>query len=266
MSLHRLFICVCIATGCTPKAPAEVDAVTGYLYREWDNPDSTVMRDGLQSLENILAAKMLGPNGAGNDRMLELAPIAREDVTVMPWPMDRDPAATIGTAVARESKWPVIDHARVQADPDQMAVEPSAAAYERTYLDPPDPKCLIDQSCLTIHTRNDITRSNATLKVTYTLLKSFRWFELADGRRALVGRGWAPEVYRGESGAILQSFSIDVFLPRPGDVTWRYQVSYTENELSISTTTDIQVAVVTGAVDEALKKADEVIGKRYHGL
>jgi len=255
-----------LGAGCTPHAPVEVDEVTGYLYREWDNPDSTFMQDGLASLESILAAKMLGPNGAGSDRLLQLTPILASDITVSPYPMDRDPARTLGTGVVRESKWPVIDHARVQADPDQLPVEPSAAAYVRTYLEPTDPSCLIDASCRTLHTSNDVTRSNATLKVTYTLLKDFRWFDLADGRRALVARGWAPQSYTGDSGAILQSFSLDVFLPRPGDLTWRYQVSFSENQLSIATTDDIVVAVVTGAVDEALRKADDVIGMRYHGL
>jgi hypothetical protein len=225
-----------------------------------------VMLDGLASLERLLEGKMLGPGGKGNDRMLQLAPIKASDITVSPYPMDRDPSKTIGTLVIRESKWPVIDHARVQADPDQLAVEPSAAMYLRTYLEPADPKCLIDATCTTLRTRNDITRSNATLKVTYTLLKDFRWFTLADGRRALVGRGWAPMSYSGESGAIHQSFSLDIFLPRPGEITWRYQCSYSENQLTIATTDELQVAVVTGAVDEALRKADDVIGQRYHGL
>ncbi len=252
--------------GCTPHAPTEVDELTGYLYREWDNPDPMVMQSGLESLETLLAAKMLGPNGAGNDRLLQLSPIHASDITVSPYPMDRDPSKTIGTLVTRESKWPVIDHARVQVDPNQLDVEPSAASYVRTYLEPPDPRCLVDASCTTIRTSNDITRSNATLKVTYTLLKNFRWFNLADGRRALVARGWAPTSFSGESGAINQSFSLDIFLPRPAEVTWRYQVSFSENQLTISTTDDLQVAVVTGAVDEALRKADEVIGIRYHGL
>jgi hypothetical protein len=266
MHYHRLILSVLALTACTPKAPEEIDALTGYLYREWDNPDSLIMLDGLSSLERLLEAKMLGPNGAGNDRLLQLAPIKVSDITVTPWPMDRDPARTIGTLVIRESKWPVIDHARVQADPDQLAVEPSAAMYTRTYLEPTDPTCLIDASCTTLRTSNDITRSNATLKVTYTLLKTFRWFTLADGRKALVARGWAPMSYSGESGAINLSFSLDIFLPRPGDVTWRYQCSFSENQLTIATTDDLQVAVVTGAVDEALRKADDVIGQRYHGL
>ena len=72
--------------------------------------------------------------------------------------------------------------------------------------------------------------------------------------------------FRGATGAILQSFTIDIFIPRPGDATWRYQSTFSENEIAIATTDDIQIAVVTGAVDEAFKKADTVIGKRYHGM
>lgn len=254
------------AAGCTPSAPMEVNETTWYLYREWDNKDPAVMRAGLLSLEKLLEAKKLGPDGAGDDRLMHLQSIRRMDITVDPWPSDRDPSKTLGYAVTRQSRWPVDDFARVQADPDQLAVEPSATMYTRTYVDPTDPSCLVGAACSTIRTSNELTRENATLKLTYVLRKDFRWFDLGDGRRALVGRAWEPMSFRGQTGAILQSFTIDIFLPRPGDVTWRYQSTFSEQQLSVATTDDIQIAVVTGAVDEAFKKADTVIGKRYHGM
>ncbi|MSP59198.1 MAG: hypothetical protein EXR72_02465 [Myxococcales bacterium] len=265
----RLVAAVLLAAavpGCTPSAPAELNQVTGYLFREWDNPDRAVMRAGLDSLEKLLAAKKLGPDGAGDDRLLRLDPFRREYITVTPLPMDRDPQKTLGIAVTRESKWPVIDFARVQADKDQLAVEPSATAYARTFVEPADPACfLVDAACATLRTSNELTRSNATLKLTYTLLKDFRWFDFADGRRALVGRSWAPRSASGETGTLFQSFTVDAFLGRPGGSTWRYQATFSETELGISTTDDIQVSVIAGAIDEAFKKADRVISERYHG-
>mgnify|MGYP000955720708 FL=1 len=237
------------AIGCTPTAPMEVSENTWFLYREWDNKDPAVMRAGLLTLEKTLLAKKLGPDGAGDERLMRLQSIRREDITVSPWPSDRDPAKTLGYAVTRQSKWPVDDFARVQADPDQLAVEPTATAYTRTFVEPTDPSCLVGAACSTIRTSNDLTRENATLKITYTLKKDFRWFDLGDGRRALVGRAWEPMSFRGATGAILQSFTIDIFLPRPGDVTWRYQSTFSEQEISIATTDEVQIAVVSGAVD-----------------
>jgi len=264
---HVLFIAVSLGSvACTAQAPTDINDITRYLFREWDNPDPLVMQAGLTTLEKILEGKKLGPMGAGNDRLLQVSPIHKEDLTVTPFPMDKDPANTLGTLVTRESQWPVIDHARVQADPNQLPVEPNATVYVRTYLEPTDPSCLIDASCKILRTTNEITRSNTTLQVTYTLLKNFRWVTMADGRLALCARAWAPMTFHGSTGGILQSYSIDIFLPRPGDVTWRYQASYSENELSIAVSGDLQVAVVTGAVEGALARADTIIGQRYHGL
>ncbi len=266
MKALLLIIATVCSVACTAQAPTDINDITRYLFREWDNPDPKVMQLGLTTLETILVGKMLGPNGAGNDRLLQVSSIHKEDLTVDPYPMDKDPLHTLGTLVTRESKWPVTDHAKVQADPNQLPVEPNATVYMRTYLEPTDPSCLIDASCKILRTTNQVTRSNTTLEVTYTLIKNFRWITLTDGRLALCARAWAPMTFHGSTGGILQSYSIDIFLPRPGDVTWRYQASYSENELSVAVSGDLQVAVVTGAVEGALARADTIIGQRYHGL
>jgi hypothetical protein len=252
------------AAACTPTAPKELNDLTWYLYREWDNPDPKVMRAGLLNLEKILEAKQIGPDGAGADRLLRLVPLRREDITVSPYPMERDPARCLGTAVVRESPWPVLDHARIQIDPDQLPVEPSAVKYVRTFLDPTDPSCLVAGTCTRIRCSNDVTRANAVLEVSFVLTKDLRWFDLGDGRKALVGRSWTPKSGVGGGGAIWQSYTLDVFHPRPGDKTWRYQALFSENELKIATTDEIQVAVVTGGIDGAFVATDKTIKMRYH--
>jgi hypothetical protein len=172
----------------------------------------------------------------------------------------------LGGGVARSSPWPVDDFARLQVDPNQMPIEPTAANYVRTYVDPADPSCLVGGVCSTIRTSNEITRMNAALQITFTLLKDFRWFALPDGRRALAARSWEPSTATNGSNILYQTYGIDIFIAEPGDTTWRWQATFNETQTFVATTTDIAVAVITSAIDGALSKADTVIGMRYHGL
>jgi hypothetical protein len=251
---------------CTPHGGNDINDVTHSLLREWDNADPTVMPSYLAILDGILASKMLGPNGAGNDRLLALDPPQAGDIVALQPNPGRDPAMQLGGGVARQSQWPIDDFARLQVDPNQVPIEPTAAAYVRTYVDPTDPSCLVGSVCSTIYTSNQITRSNPALQITFTLNKDFRWFTLTDGRRVLAARSWEPTTATNGSNILYQTYGIDIFIEEPGPLTWRWQATFNETQTSIATTTDIAVATITSAVDGALTTADKVIGTRYHGL
>ena len=82
---------VLMSMGCKPppEAPAELDELSRYLYREWESPDPLVMSEGLNNLDVFLADYDLDAHV--NDRSFELELLTREDLDAsgIDWPTDR---------------------------------------------------------------------------------------------------------------------------------------------------------------------------------
>jgi hypothetical protein len=271
-SLRVILLLLCttlgFAVGCSapPAAPAGLDNVTKFIYREWDNEDPSVMEDGVATLELELK-KLDLPSSDIDDRARSLSPMTAEDLATINRPADQDPKnADQNVGVARISKWPIEDHARMQASSDQLPLEPSAKAYTRHFLDPADPACFIDRSCLVMKTDNDVTRKNFFIEVSFLLHKNMRWVKLPGDRWAIVSRSWTDRVFPGndKDTAILQSYSLDIWLQQPAGDTIRYQALYADTKISV-TDRDLILYTVKGATDDVLKKGDEEIGKRLHG-
>ena len=142
-------------TGCKrpPEAPQELDDLSRYLYREWDNEDEAVVAVGLDNLKAFLRDVDLTKPVL--DRSWELEPVKPRDVDDVDHPK-RDPARTLGVAVAYRSTWPIDDHARLQIEPDQLIAEPSAALYDRRFPGVSDPDCFLSQDCNPMSTENDV--------------------------------------------------------------------------------------------------------------
>ena len=257
----RSLVALLLVASCgPPKAPPDVDAVSRQLYRSWPNSSSLVR--ALGDLETALARYDV--QGALYNRSFDLTAPARDDLTDIAWPMDRDPARCIGVSVAWHSGWPVDDFARLQASPDQLAVEPSATKYQRTFVDPKDPSCFVDRGCAVIDTDNQVTRANTLYSMSFVMHKNFRWTELADGW-AFVGRDFTDRnfPFDGGNGALHQSYSIDVFIAR-SDGTLRYQATWSETDLPIAVSGDLERETVASAVNDSLQAADGEIKKRWH--
>lgn len=252
-----------------PQAPTEVDDLTRFLFREWGHEDPEVLQDGMVKLEAFL--QQIDFSNDLYNRSFQLDSCTAEDVAHVPTPEGQDPATTVGMAVAYESRWSVDDHVRLQVEAKLLPeAEPSAKKYTRRFIEPKDPSCLSSGECDAIYTENDITRDNMAMTIDLMLHKDFKWVEMPDGRRAIVSRSWNPRVFKESSGdnAILQSYTVDVWLERPGGKTWRYQALYQDSTitlLGITPEPDTIVATVTSATDDMFKATDNVIGKHYHG-
>jgi len=248
----------------TPKAPAELDDLARFLFREWDNEDPAAMSDGLDTLERFMSERGMDKDLAF--RRFDLLSPLESDLADVERPPDTDPANTIGMAVIYESPWPLADHVRLQVEGDLLDAEPSAKKYVRHFVEPADPACFSDETCEVIRTSNDVTRSNILLSVDIVLKKDFRWVTLPDGRKALAARAWNPVVHIGAdpNTAVVQSFTVDLWLARADGKTWRYQSLYSENRVGVDDR-QLTIDTVTAGTEDMFKKTDEVIGKRYHG-
>jgi hypothetical protein len=245
-----------------PVAPVELGELSRYVYRTQAD-DEDVVAAGIENLDAFLAGQDLTAELL--DRSWTLPDLTDEDVAGVERP-DRDVGLAAGVAVAYESVWPVVDHARVQSEADQTPFEPTAKEhYDRVFVDIDDPACFPARTCDQMSTVNDATRNNILMKVTFELFKDFRWVDLSDGRGAVVARSWFKEPFPGEGGKVVlqQTFSIDVWIDQAGDKSWRYQAVWSESE-GITQDEGLILGTVKFATDEIFRTADEKIGELYH--
>lgn len=271
---HSLLLLTVALAGCfsmPPKAPDGVDDLTRFLFREWAYEDPSVLQDGMAKLEKILEEEVDFSKKL-KYRRFSLDSFTEEDVADIPWPNTEDPESTIGMAVAFESKWPVVDHARLQVEAKLLLeAEQSAKNYKRRFINPSDATCFIGRQCPMFYTENDITRKNLLMEIDIMLHKDFKWVDMPGGRRAIVSRSWNPEVFSSAAkDKIVQSYTLDVWIERPDEKTWRYQALYQESEISgmfsgLASDETAVVDTVTSATDDMFVDTDKVIGKHYHG-
>ncbi len=265
VALALALVSTSVACG-PPDAPKDLDALTHFLFREWAHATPTVMEDGVAELDAQLNGLPL--DGSLDDRSFRVTAMSKDDLHDVAWPMKRNPKDTIGSCVARRSKWPLVDQARLIISPDQLDAEPSATKYLRTFLEPTDPACFVDGACPVLLTDNDITRKNALLTVSFVLHKNMRWVRLGLDRWAIASRSYSDREFPGEKDgtALNQSYSIDVFLAQPDDRAIRYQCSWSETDFNLAVDDDLQLSVLVGAVDDALTAADTAIETRFHAM
>lgn len=250
-----------------PMAPQDADDLTRFIFREFDHEDPAVLEDAAVKLDAFLAAQIKF-DGDLVQRSFELASILPSDIAGLDeYPSEQDPAKTIGMAVAYRSKWPVTDHARLQASDGLLEAEPSASAYERHFVEPTDPACFPTRECELMVTLNEITRSNFLMEVAIVLKKRFKWVALPDGRFAILSRSWNPRVFIGEDPdtAIKQSYTVDAWIGQADGSTWRYQGLFQESITGIDADKSTVIVTVTDGLDDLFEKTDEVIGERFHG-
>jgi hypothetical protein len=256
-----------LTLGCAPpKAPASLDALTTFLFREWGDTSPEPMQSGVANLQAFLAplAAKGDLNGDVSNREWQPNALETSDLTGIAWPPKANPQNMVGAAVAWKSPWSITDHARLQLQANQLPAEPTATRYNRTFLTP-DPTCFLNQSCLVLNTSNDVIRSNPLGKVELPLQKSFRWVQLitpAGTTWAMVARSWIPTSASGSGGTIVQSAAVDVWLGISSTETWRYQASFSQSTPTLLTS--IVAAILVSGVDENLQGDDKAIQQLFH--
>lgn len=184
-----------------------------YLFGHFDAADPVEMQQGVEALEESLAAVDL--TGAQADRRWDSgAPLTTADHGGADIWEGADPLDQIIVSVAGRSTHDVVDHGSLIPLADQTPFESSSSAeYNRTLLG--DGDAFVAQTASVLQTLNEVHRQNFLLNVWYDTPKDFRWIELADGRKALVARAWLADAYEGENGSnTLEQFTaLEVRVP-----------------------------------------------------
>ena len=213
---------LCVACGKAPDSakPEFSDAVV-YLLENFEGEESDLVYAVLD-LEAQIYTSMDVEAKSPNDRALTPGALESANVEDMPHP-GLDPSTALPVAVAGISPFTPDDHKHIQLLIDHTPVEPySPEHYIRTFLEGED--CWLERDCAVLRTEQDLVKENLLMTIPYSFPKDFRWINLsmhdeaAEPRWAYLMRAWNEESFSGENGKnhILQSFSIDVVLPRDG--------------------------------------------------
>jgi hypothetical protein len=209
-------------SGCKapPDAPTELDALTTYLFRNWEAQEAGALERGMFNLQALFAQMELDV-GYG-DRSYQIESLTSDDLAGATHPEGADPAVCLGLGLVAGSAFTPEQNSQVIILADQTPVEPFAPdRYDRLFLEPSDPSCFPGRDCPLLRTNNEITKKNSMMEIPYEMIKDYRWVELAEdglpgsGVWGILGRTWMEERGVGVSGnnTIEQSYSIDVFLP-----------------------------------------------------
>ncbi len=218
-----LFASLMLAAACSrPEAsPPTLDELSRGLMRDFE--DTELVTQHIDALYPWLDAD--GREQAAWDGLL-LSNLTLDDLTP-PLPTDDDLDAHRGLAVAAASPFALDEHVALMVREDQTFVDPgSFDLYERTFRES-DPDAFVAQQQDVLRTRNDIIKSGAFgVTIPYLLDKDYRWVVTADGRRAVVARGWLEQSGCSDNGnnCVHQSWALEALVEHEGETLRLYAV------------------------------------------
>ncbi|MCP4804043.1 MAG: hypothetical protein GY913_19495 [Proteobacteria bacterium] len=224
-------------------APAEMEDLAAFFFREWPSEDPTRMQEAMARLEACADVTDLAAENP-DDRAFIVGPFTRAEVDGLV-DHDRDPAETFGVGLLYRSPFSIPDHLHVISQTDQSPTEPTSPDhFVRTWIDG-DPDCLADGTCETMQSHNDVERDTALYDIGYEIIKEWRFVD--DG---LAARSWNIDEAQSHSGTIkiLQGYALDVFVP-DGDGTIRLHLSWQETDIPGLDDSDMAGGMANGIQD-----------------
>lgn len=237
------------------EAPAEMDALSSFLYVAWDEQDPAAMQEGVVNL--LAFAETVDPSGDLDQRSFVVNPFDRAEIE--PYVAhEHDPAETVGVGVLYFSPYPALAHMEHIRMTDQTPVEPSSPNHYVREFTEGDPDCFVEGSCPTLRSMNDVLRESVLFTLSYDMDKMWRWVETPSGIDALCARSANVDVAEGgDNIRLLQGYSMDLFLPL-NDGSLRYQVTWQQTEIPGLDDEDMQGALASG-VNDGFVRQDEFI-------
>ena len=234
-------------------APTDLNSLTAYMFREWDNEDATVLAAGVENLEAIGAEYPVDETNFANRSFEGVQALTTEDVADVELLHGYSPEDAGGVGLFLQSEFSVSQHVGLFTMSDQTPIEPASPYYARTITD--GETCFPAMECDTMSSENDVERKNIVVDTEHQTTKVWRWVELSDGRMAVAGRTWQPDLADSEKeDKIYQNYSIEVWIPNDAG-TLRFITTWSENSFEFAD------SLIIGSVNDAFKACEEYLGE-----
>lgn len=224
-----------ILPGCSrtsPDADPDFSDAARFLFVSFDAEDADVAF-AMRALETQIYLGMDVDSDAPIDRALLPEALEPADVVGLN-DTGADLSLALPVSLAGVSAFTIDDHRDLQLLEDHTVIEPySPDFYEREFVEGRD--CWTDRSCTRMNTYNRLVKENALMTVDTEFFKDFRWIDLnlpdpssvpsgeppvneGAARWAILGRSWTDQVWPGRGGSVemIQSYTIEVWIPRDG--------------------------------------------------
>lgn len=251
-------VAAAIACKPPPEAPAEVGALTQFLFAETDG-DEDSLRSAADQTYTYLAT--LDLDAGVNDRAVTPPALTSDFTDELVLPASFDPETQVAVALSGRSTHPIADHQPLAWETNHVCIESDTTKqYVRHILS--DLTCFQDGSCDTLETTNEVRKENFLANIWYDLKKDFRTFTLEDGSTAIVARSWleTQAFTDNGNGSIDQSFQVEIWLPDPDDATatLRFGAMWSSVDLS-GVGDDVWASLVKSGLDEGYANTDNFL-------
>ena len=237
----------------TTENGMDLNTLTAYLFREWDNEDPAIMVTGIDDLETI-AADFPADSSNYAERSFEgVQALSADDVSDVELSHGYNPSDAGGVGILYQSAHPLAEHVELFSMVDQTVIEPASPVYERTIVEGGD--CFPAGDCQTMLSENDVQRKNILIDTEHQITKTWRWVELEDGRKAVAGRTWQPALADSDKeDKIFQNYSVELWIPTDTG-TLRFLNTWSENSFQFADT------LILSSINDALNAAEDYLAE-----
>lgn len=250
-----------LASGCARErqpAPAQLNDILMDTFRDYDL--------ALERVNNAAAlSDWMDTEGRSDDAWdgLRVVNLSFDEVSGLV-PDDTPLAEHRGVATAFQSAFDPREHAALAALPDQRWTDPSFERYDREVLEG-DPEAFGAGEGF-LSTFNSIEKGGPFgISIPYSLRKDYTWTALDGGELVMMSRWWLETPGCSDNGknCVLQSFGLDVFVPRPAGaqrllVNWIQTVTEADALLS----EDQMIGLIASGNQDLLEATDEELAAR----
>jgi hypothetical protein len=241
------------ATDGNSDAPTDLNALTAYMFREWDNDDVSAVAAGIENMEAISTDFPVDDSNFANRSFEGVVAMTEEDVSDVELTHGYNPNDASGVAIFIQSDFSIEDHLGLFTMADQTPIEPASPVYNRTITE--GETCFPSNDCDTMSSENDIERKNIVVDTEQQTSKVWRWIELSDGRMAIAGRTWQPALADSEKeDKIYQNYSVEMWIPNDAG-TLRFLTTWSQNSF------DFADVLILGSVNDALVACEDYLAE-----